>query len=59
MGIDENILNKPGRLTKEEFEEMKKHTLIGASMLKSLEPSPAAYGTTRVCPAWAGWPWRW
>ena len=37
MGIDENILNKPGRLTKEEFEEMKKHTLIGASMLKSLE----------------------
>ena len=22
-------------------------------------PSPAAYGTTRVCPAWAGWPWRW
>ena len=37
MGIDENILNKPGRLTKEEFEEMKKHTLIGASMLKNLE----------------------
>lgn len=37
MGINENILNKPGRLTKEEFEEMKKHTLIGASMLKSLE----------------------
>ena len=36
MGIDEKILNKPGRLTKEEFEEMKKHTLIGASMLKSL-----------------------
>ena len=30
------ILNKPGRLTNEEFEEMKKHTLIGASMLKSL-----------------------
>ena len=36
VGIDEKILNKPGRLTKEEFEEMKKHTLIGASMLKSL-----------------------
>ena len=36
IGIDEAILNKPGRLTKEEFEEMKKHTLIGASMLKSL-----------------------
>ena len=37
MGIDEKILNKPGRLTKEEFEEMKKHTLIGASMLKSMD----------------------
>ena len=36
VGIDEEILNKPGRLTNEEFEEMKKHTLIGASMLKSL-----------------------
>ena len=37
IGIDEKILNKPGRLTREEFEEMKKHTLIGASMLDSLE----------------------
>lgn len=36
VGIDEKILNKPGRLTNEEFAEMKKHTLIGASMLKSL-----------------------
>ena len=36
VGIDEKIFNKPGRLTNEEFEEMKKHTLIGASMLKSL-----------------------
>ena len=36
IGIDEKILNKPGRLTSEEFNEMKKHTLIGASMLKSL-----------------------
>ncbi len=37
IGIDEKILNKPGRLTKEEFEIMKTHTLIGASMLKSIE----------------------
>ena len=36
VGIDEKILNKPGRLTDEEFAEMKKHTLIGASMLKGL-----------------------
>ena len=33
----EKILNKPGKLTKEEFEIMKTHTLIGASMLDSLE----------------------
>ncbi len=27
--FDEQILNKPGRLTKEEFETMKQHTVIG------------------------------
>lgn len=37
IGIDEKILNKPGRLTNEEFEFMKTHTLIGASMLKSMD----------------------
>ena len=37
IGIDEKILNKPGRLTVEEFNEMKKHTLIGASMLSKME----------------------
>lgn len=36
IGIDDKILNKPSRLTPEEFEEMKKHTIIGAEMLKSL-----------------------
>ena len=37
IGIDEKILNKPGKLTDEEFEVMKTHTLIGASMLENLE----------------------
>ena len=36
IGIDDKILNKPGRLTKEEFEIMKTHTLIGADMLESM-----------------------
>lgn len=36
IGIDDKILNKPGRLTKEEFEIMKSHTLIGASILENL-----------------------
>ena len=37
IGIDEKILNKPGSLTKEEFEIMKTHTLIGASMLERMK----------------------
>lgn len=35
--IDENILNKPGRLTKEEFEVIKIHCMQGANMLRRLE----------------------
>lgn len=34
--IDEKILNKPGKLTKEEFEIMKTHSMLGASILKGL-----------------------
>ncbi len=37
IGIDDKILNKPGRLTPEEFEIMKTHTVIGAQMIESLE----------------------
>ena len=36
IGIDEKILNKPGKLTQQEFEIMKTHTVIGAFMLKQL-----------------------
>lgn len=36
IGIDEAILNKPGRLTAEEFESMKAYTAIGADMLRNL-----------------------
>lgn len=36
ISIPGEILNKPGRLTDEEFEIMKKHTLVGAEMLKAL-----------------------
>ena len=34
IAIDEAILNKPGRLTNEEFEVMKTHSVIGAQMLR-------------------------
>lgn len=37
IGIDEKILNKPGRLTPEERKIMEKHTVIGADMLSSLQ----------------------
>ena len=36
IAIDEKVLNKPGRLTPEEFEEVKKHTTYGADMLHKL-----------------------
>ena len=36
MSIDDAILNKPGRLTTEEFEIMKTHTTLGADMLLEL-----------------------
>lgn len=37
IGIDEKILNKPGRLTPEEFEVMKTHSILGAKMLHDLD----------------------
>ena len=36
ISIPDSILNKPGRLTREEFEVMKTHTTVGASMLKNM-----------------------
>lgn len=36
IGIPDNILNKPGRLTDEEFEIMKKHTIIGYNIVKQM-----------------------
>ena len=37
IAIDEKILNKPGRLTPEEFEVVKTHSMQGANMLHRLE----------------------
>ena len=38
ISIPENILNKPGRLTPEEFDVIRTHPAIGASMLEGLTP---------------------
>ena len=37
IAIDEKILNKPGRLTQEEFEIIKTHTIHGSEMLRKLQ----------------------
>ena len=52
IGIDDKILNKPGRLTKEEFEIMKSHTLIGASILENLgvyQEEPLLKAAYQIC----------
>ena len=36
IGVPDYILNKPGKLTKEEFEIIKTHTILGDQMLESL-----------------------
>ena len=38
IAIDGAILNKPGRLTQEEFSVMKTHTTVGAEMLQAAVP---------------------
>ena len=36
IGVPDDILLKPGRLTKDEFEVMKRHTLIGSDIAKEI-----------------------
>lgn len=44
VGIPDGILQKPGKLSKEEFEEMKKHVVYGAEVLRSAEKNLNAVG---------------
>ena len=37
IGIDEKILNKPGKLTPEEFKAIQTHSMLGAKMLHDLD----------------------
>ena len=36
IGVREQVLQKPGKLTPEEFEEIKKHPLLGATIVKKV-----------------------
>ena len=40
IGIPDGVLNKPGKLDEEEFEIIKKHSLKGYAILKSIEENP-------------------
>lgn len=44
VGIRDGILLKPGKLTAEEFAEMKKHTTFGAEVLRNAELNIAKHG---------------
>ena len=50
--IPEEILNKPGRLTDEEFKIMKTHSVIGASMIRDmhfLQDHPLVHTAWEIC----------
>ena len=53
VSIPEEILNKPGKLTPEEFEIMKTHSEIGARMISELPPeqfhTPLAQMAYQIC----------
>jgi energy-coupling factor transport system substrate-specific component len=40
IGIPESVLNKPGKLTDEEYEIMKQHTVLGYNALKDISIMP-------------------
>ena len=52
IGIPEEILNKPGRLTDEEFKIMKTHSEIGASLIRDMrfpESKPLVRTAWEIC----------
>ncbi len=40
IGIADAVINKPGRLTKEEFDAIKEHPVIGADILRKIREMP-------------------
>lgn len=55
IGIPDAIINKPGKLTDEEFAEIKKHPAIGAEILSAITELPLiAYGAHWHHERWDG-----
>ena len=53
IAISDTILNKPGRLTEEEFEVMKTHSMVGANMLLDLPVEQQEAPLVKVrCSSW-------
>ncbi len=46
VGIPDAILRKPGKLTFDEFENMKKHTIIGGEIMEAVEENLKSKGFT-------------
>lgn len=38
IGVDDSVLRKPGKLTEEEFEQIKQHPMLGFEILKGIRP---------------------
>ena len=41
IGIPNSIINKPAKLTAEEYEEIKKHSSLGAEILENIKEMPS------------------
>ncbi|MDR0355382.1 MAG: response regulator [Deltaproteobacteria bacterium] len=52
--IEESILNKPAKLTAEEFETIKKHTTLGVHILDNVGPSTNMHHFLRLAKVFAG-----
>lgn len=55
LAVPEHIINKPGKLTREEFEKMKTHTIVGADILERVRfPYPVVPIVRSHHEAWDG-----
>jgi putative two-component system response regulator len=54
IAISDRILQKPGRLDRDEFEEMKKHASFGAQIIEKIESSTSASDFLKYAKIFAG-----
>jgi putative two-component system response regulator len=54
IAISDRILQKPGRLDREEFEEMKKHAAFGVQIIEKIEASTSASDFLKYAKIFAG-----